>query len=323
MTNEDLAARIRAGDDKGMKNTLCLWKQNSGIIHKTISRYAGYVELEDLEQESFFAVHKAALSYDPAAGTAFTSVLTLYLKCICGRYAANHRAAVRIPQFELNRIRKYKQFVSSYYATTGRDPADSTIMSVLGISKKQLESLRKDLPCVNPASLDAPLPGDPDGEAFTLADMIQDKGADVEGQAASALFDRERRRAVWGAVDALGAKDAAAIRARYLGGGMTYQEIADAEGITPQRVRARVQHGMSELRRRHGKTLREYYPRNAIFSRAITGTGTGVFKRTGESATERAAFWALEFMDEWRRDYYAAPSADVTAAMPAGKAGNH
>ena len=48
MTNEQLVARIRAGENEA-KYMLCLWQQNQGFLHKIAVRYLGFAEIEDLK----------------------------------------------------------------------------------------------------------------------------------------------------------------------------------------------------------------------------------------------------------------------------------
>lgn len=48
MTNEQLVARIRAGEDEA-ENMLKLWQQTEGFIAKLAMKYQGCTELDDLK----------------------------------------------------------------------------------------------------------------------------------------------------------------------------------------------------------------------------------------------------------------------------------
>ena len=80
-TNEALAAQAKAGDREALA---ALWEQNRGLLRIMFSRLAAAcrermdaagVTIEDLEQEGYFAVAKAAKLYDPSAGTKFSTFL--------------------------------------------------------------------------------------------------------------------------------------------------------------------------------------------------------------------------------------------------------
>ena len=80
-TNEALAAQAKAGDREALA---ALWEQNRGLLRVMFRRLAAAyrermdaagVTLEDLEQEGYFAVAKAAKLYDPSAGTKFSTFL--------------------------------------------------------------------------------------------------------------------------------------------------------------------------------------------------------------------------------------------------------
>lgn len=74
MSNEELAARVQAGDRPML---LELWDQVRRIALKEAVRWAAYrsngVELDDLEQAGFIALMRAVDGFDPAAGTRFST----------------------------------------------------------------------------------------------------------------------------------------------------------------------------------------------------------------------------------------------------------
>ncbi len=94
-TNEALAGRARAGDRGALA---ALYEQNRGLLAILLRRLtaspgsrarmaAAGVGFEDLEQESYFAVERAAALYDPKRGASFASFLpyavkTMFFRCI-------------------------------------------------------------------------------------------------------------------------------------------------------------------------------------------------------------------------------------------------
>ena len=57
MTNEQLVLEYQAGNREALEQ---LYLQNMKLIDKIIRRYGGNGELEDLRQESYFGIVKAA-----------------------------------------------------------------------------------------------------------------------------------------------------------------------------------------------------------------------------------------------------------------------
>lgn len=311
-SNEAIVLDIQQNGDPGGEKALRLYRQNHGLICKAINQYPAQIR-EDLEQECYFATVEAAAHYDPETGRTFASYLTLWLRSYCGRYAAR-ASPVSMPARQQAAVRKYRQLVSDYRkAHGGKEPDDEHVMAALLVSRIQLEQIRAAAVMLAPVSLDTPVEG-PGGDSYTLGDLLPDEGADVEGAATSAAFDQERRRAVWGAVATLKPDDAAAIRARYQGGGMTFVKIAEAEGTRPHHIKARVKRGLNELRRKHFKDLYSFYtPDPFTYSTAITGTGIGNYSRTGTSATERTALLELQREAERRFNWLRSVRDDLEA----------
>lgn len=87
MTNEELAAQAKAGDLSALG---ALWEQNRGLLARMLRRLTANpgsrermikagITFEDLMQESYFAVEKAAQTYDPERGAKFTTFLQYWV----------------------------------------------------------------------------------------------------------------------------------------------------------------------------------------------------------------------------------------------------
>ena len=79
MTNEQLAARIRAGEDVG-ENMAQLYDQVKDFIRSVAWKYKGLGELEDLEQEGFLALYDAIDHYEADQGVKFLSYAEYWLR---------------------------------------------------------------------------------------------------------------------------------------------------------------------------------------------------------------------------------------------------
>lgn len=83
LSNEDLAVLVKAGNRAALA---ALWEKNRGLLSLMFARLvknpgsaarmnAAGVTFEDLQQEGYFAILKAAQGFDPAVGAKFTGFL--------------------------------------------------------------------------------------------------------------------------------------------------------------------------------------------------------------------------------------------------------
>lgn len=70
MTNEQLVARIQAGEDVS-ENMSQLYYQVKDFIRSIAWKYRNGAELGDLEQEGYLALYPAIDGFNPAAGYNF------------------------------------------------------------------------------------------------------------------------------------------------------------------------------------------------------------------------------------------------------------
>ena len=274
-----------------------LWSQNKGLIGKACGKYAGRIEEEDAKQECFIAFMAAVKEYDPEKGAAFSTYLHSRCMWRLGRYAADCGQIVRLPQYRRQAIGNYMQFVRQWYQVKGEQPDNWTLQMCLGLSADDIEQLRDDMRLLNIRSIDEPLTDDQEGG--TLADLVQDPGADAEAAAMDPLFIQERKRAVWAAVDSLKPKEGEAVR-MYYGQGLTYDQAAALSGVSRQQIRASLARGIRRLRTEpRYKELREFVDLSPVYSMGIQRSN---FNRTWTSSTERTALHIIEMEDRWKRE---------------------
>ena len=94
MTNEQLAARIKAGEDEA-GNMLKLWQQTEGFIAKLAMKYQGRAEFEDLKQEGYIGLCEAVRQYAPDRGVPFLNYAAFWIRQAMRRYADNCCGAIR------------------------------------------------------------------------------------------------------------------------------------------------------------------------------------------------------------------------------------
>ena len=124
MTNEQLVARIRAGENEA-ENMLVLWQQNKGFIHKMAIKYTAFAELEDLKQECHIGLCHAVEHFNADQDASFIHYAAFWMKQVMLRYIDNCCSSVRIPVHARGEIHQYKKIYGEYRKWYGKK-ADRT-----------------------------------------------------------------------------------------------------------------------------------------------------------------------------------------------------
>ena len=283
MTNEQLAARIQAGEDTA-NNMLQLWRQNEGIIAKLAMKYQGCAELDDLKQEGYLGLCEAVRQYDPDQGAAFISYAAFWIR----QAIDNCCSVIRIPVHARDWIQKYNKAVREYKQYYGTEPPERALCALLGVSREKLHTIQKDAGMGRIDSLSRPTAGE--DEELTLADMVP-SGEDVEGDVIKTLDTAAMRREVWLAVDALPDRLPAVVRMRFLDG-KTLEQAGDRIGVSRSRISEMERKAFRMLRtERRGGKLKHYYE-EYLQAAPVRHVGVESFNRTWTSSTERDAMRA-------------------------------
>ena len=251
MTNEQLVLEYQAGNREALEQ---LYLQNMKLIDKIIRRYGGAEELEDLRQESYFGIVKAAELWKPEKEKAFFTYAGFWIRSTISRYMEECGGVVRIPSYKRALIGRYYRTRNSYRVRFGRDPSDRELCAALDITKDQLKELKKDI------------------------------------QAARIRMQHEQLSAeLWSCVDDLEPRESAVIRSRYGNEqALTLKECGENLGVSPERVRQVEAAALRKLSKpRYTKRLIPYLDDGTAHSWGMRGTGRGVFERSG-SVQERA-----------------------------------
>ena len=166
MTNEELCIRYQNGDAGALED---LYKQNKGLIETVIRKYSTIADLDDLRQESFFAIRQAAALWDHSKGGNFATYCAYWIRQGACRYIYNTSGTIRTPIHIKNRIGRYNRIVNAYRVQFGRDPSQLELCYALDLKPHQLEDLRRDILTLHTRSASEPV-GE-DGE-----DTLQDPG---------------------------------------------------------------------------------------------------------------------------------------------------
>lgn len=282
MDNEQLVARIRAGEDVA-KNMLELYNQNRGFIVKVAKRYQGFAEMEDLLQEGYIGLSEAVSRYDADKNSSFIHYAAFWIRQSMSRYVDNCGSVVRIPVQARGEIREYNRVVREYRKYYGEWPSDCALCRLLGVTREKLQEIRKSVQIGQMRSLSEVLGGD--GEEFTLEDSIA-SDQDLEGDAIREADAAAMKRELWIAVDRLPGNLPEVIKKRFLDG-RTLKEISQEWGVTYSKVHDIQNKALRTLRQPGiSRKYRRYYE-EYISAECCYHVGVESFQRTWTSEVER------------------------------------
>lgn len=147
-----------------------LVQANLRLVVSIAKKYIGQgVLFMDLVQEGSLGLIKAAEKFDYSKNFKFSTYATWWIKQTIIRAISNHSRTIRIPVHMTDKIRKYKKTYTSLTFELGREPTDEELAKQLGLSIKQLASIKKSI-IKEPISLETPVTED-----LNIGDYIEDK----------------------------------------------------------------------------------------------------------------------------------------------------
>ena len=288
MTNEQLAARIRSGENVG-NNMAALYDQVKDFIHAMAYKYHGQGELEDLEQEGFLALYDAIDHYEADQGVKFLTYASHWIRQRMQKYIQNTGSPLRLSAGRQEAIRKYRKFSTAFQAEQGCKPTEAELCRSLWLTLEQLREIQYDACMTAVKSLDAPIKGAEGEEDTTLGELAASATDPCEE-----VLDRLEQEALcsvlWQCVDSLPGKQPDVIRSRYKDN-MTMKQCGQFCGISEAEARKQQIKALRSLRSgENAKKLRPFLPADAwIYSGALIGNGVERFNHTWTSSTERIA----------------------------------
>ena len=288
MTNEQLAVRIRAGENVG-DNMAILYDQVKDFIHAMAYKYHGQGELEDLEQEGFLALYDAIDHYEADQGVKFLTYASHWIRQRMQKYIQNTGSPLRLSAGRQKAIRKYRKFCTEFQTEQGRKPTEAELCRSLWLTLEQLREIQYDACMTAVKSLDAPIKG-AEGEEDTTLGELAASATDPCEELLDRLEQEELCSILWQCVDGLPGKQPDVIRSRYKDN-MTMKQCGQFCGIREAEVRKQQLKALRSLRSgENAKKLRPFLPGDAwIYSGALIGNGVDHFNQTWTSSTERVA----------------------------------
>ncbi len=191
-SNRILIELIQRGDEQAKQD---LFVKNSGLVHKFAQRYLNRfpckLELEDLVQEGYLGMLKAAEKFDFGKNTQFSTYATWWIKQAITRAIDDTGLTVRLPVNLVEQILKAtrldRDFQMQGYGVRERLELIAEAMTANVDHVTELFRLRNVY--MNMTSLDVPV-GE-DGDAL-LGDFIEDEDAEAVDDAASFILLKEQ-----------------------------------------------------------------------------------------------------------------------------------
>ena len=282
MTNEQLAVRIRAGENVG-DNMAILYDQVKDFIHAMAYKYHGQGELEDLEQEGFLALYDAIDHYEADQGVKFLTYASHWIRQRMQKYIQNTGSPLRLSAGRQKAIRKYRKFCTEFQTEQGRKPTEAELCRSLWLTLEQLREIQYDACMTAVKSLDAPIKG-AEGEEDTTLGELAASATDPCEELLDRLEQEELCSILWQCVDGLPGKQPDVIRSRYKDN-MTMKQCGQFCGISEAEVRKQQLKALRSLRSgENAKKLRPFLPGDAwIYSGALIGNGVDHFNQTWTS----------------------------------------
>ena len=287
MSNEELVMEIQAGRN-ATENLAQLWEQNRRAVWQQARRYSAYADMDDLMQEGYLTLHKAAHEHDPARG----AFITLLYKCLpfaFNRYIGQ-QAPVRIPEYERQNIGELDRLEKLFLMEYGRYPTVRESCCLLHLLPEQLDRIKQSRQAGYIDSLDRTMElGD---DEVRLMDSIAAPDSaldDLEEE----MYQESLKAALWGAVDTLAPEQADVIRRRFVAD-QTLQATGEAHGQTREWARQTEARALRKLRSGENRRILLPFVDGYIYNGGIKGVSAERFRQTWTSATEREALQRIQ-----------------------------
>ena len=288
MTNEELVVLIQSGNDK-RRYLEELYNKNRNLICDVANRYGSFAEIDDLIQEGYFGLVKAAESWDKTKGTKFSTYAVNWIRAFINRYIDNNAYVVRIPAYQRAMITKINRVSEAYYKEYAHAPSIQELSVLIDETEALIKAVLHDAVFLSVQSTSEVI--SPEDESISLEDAIKDPinryeilENDIQNEQLSSVL--------WNIVDELKPEEAAVLHRRYEHN-KSVEDVAQELGHKPCHVRYVERNAIKALGKgKNRRVLWPFFSDEKIYSISIHYSSYGRFKNTWTSSTEEAVLMA-------------------------------
>jgi RNA polymerase primary sigma factor len=247
LTREEESSVARRLQTASGDDTACqeLVTSNLAFVVKVANEYRNLgLPFEDLLNEGNLGLIEAARHFDPSRGTRFLTYAIFWIRKSILRAVARQANLVRLPTYQVKRLRLVGKAERALAATLGRAADREELSEKLQLSAATLDDLMQLR--TRELSLDEPAGGDAASPRVDL--LVDERAPDPDDR----VIEDELRGRIRAAVGRLRPQERAVIVARFgLEGGRprTLREVADTLGLSHEGVRQIEARAMHHLRR--------------------------------------------------------------------------
>lgn len=307
MTNEELVKELKSckAPDRRKELLTELYSNNVGFISKLARYYSGCnsfysmddtlrcdriasaseeLLFQDLCQEGYLGLVKAAEKFEESADTKFITYAGMWIKQFMLRYIQNKSHLIRLPVPLQEKLYKLSKVYDEYQQKCGKAPSVDVICRSLNVTASEAMRLQQALPALQIKSLEEPIDDEPE---LTYRDAVSD-GRDYAEEVEQAVDGERLSKELWKAVNGLKEKQAKVI-SLYYADGLKLDSIASRMNITHQAASLHKCSGLTALRNNPKVSELKSFLDSDAYSLGLRDTGYAPFIHKGISATEAAA----------------------------------
>lgn len=260
MTNEELVRKYQSGNQEALEELI---KKNHRLVYSIALKYSfnGRNEIEDLVQEGFIGLLRAADMYDQSAGASFGTYVFQWIRQSIHRSIGRTRS-VRIPQYKRDEIIRLKKTIEVLTQRIDRFPTTGEISSFTGIQESKVIELL--ILSYEIESLDREI--EADGSVGTLLQTLSSADPQPDELTSEKLWRRE----VCDTIKQILSEDDRELIFKFYGfTGIDYTttDLSDAKGVSVQAISQKIRRSMATLRK--NQKLRslsnEYIPSTNLY----------------------------------------------------------
>lgn len=268
-----------------------IYKENRGLIHKIAVKYSKTKEdVEDLEQEGFIALMKAAERFENDKGAPFSSYAYTAIERHMQRYINKNTTVLSGGIQRKADIAAYKKFKNKFYITFGKQPTYEDVAECLDIDTNQAKELDVYAYQSEAISLDKNMYDD---EEDTIIGSIQDN-TDIENEVIEATYKQQVYNALHSEVEALEEPQRDLIKSRYTDSYIRpIKDVCKELGLSERDAKSLHKKAINRLRKKCSSGILGEYADEYIYN---TGLKNHNFHTTWMSSTEYTAMQRLEAM---------------------------